>query len=93
MFCRETMLMFMEGCSEKIVGSNKTVEIDDSQFGRRKYHRGHRVKGQWVFGGVQQGSGRTFLVPIPDKTADTLTAIIYAWIDPGTTVVSDCWDA
>jgi len=51
------------------------------------------VKGQWVFGGVEWGSGRTFLVPVPDRTADTLTTIIHAWIEPGTTVISDCWGA
>jgi transposase-like protein len=93
MFCRETMLVFMEGCSEKIGGPDKTVEIDESKFGRRNYHRGHPVKGQWVFGGVERGSGRTFLVPVPDRTADTLMAIIRAWIEPGTTVISDCWGA
>ena len=43
MFCRETMLIFMEGCSEKIGGPNKTVEIDERKFGWRKYHRGHPV--------------------------------------------------
>jgi len=30
MFCRETMLVFMAGCSEKLGGPNKTVEIDES---------------------------------------------------------------
>jgi len=93
MFCRETMLVYVEGCSEKIGGPNKTVEIDESMFGRRKYNRGHPVKGQWVFGGVERESGRTFLVPVPNRTADTLMTIIDAWIEPGTTVISDCWAA
>ena len=93
MFCRETMLVFMAGCSEKLGGPNKTVEIDESKFGRRKYHRGHPVKGQWVFGGVERESGRTFLVAVPDRTADTLVAIIRDWIEPGTSVISDNWAA
>jgi len=67
------------------------VEIDESKIGRRKYNRGHPVDGQWVFGGVERGSGRTFLVPVPDRTADTLVAIIREWIEPGMTVISDCW--
>jgi hypothetical protein len=45
MFCRETMLVFLEDCSVKIGGPNKTVEIYESKFGRRKYYRGHPVKG------------------------------------------------
>jgi hypothetical protein len=92
-FCRETMLLYMEGCSEKIGGPNKTVEINESKFGERKDGRGHPVKGQWVFGGVERESGRTFLVPVPDRTADTLMAVLDALIEPGTTVISDCWGA
>jgi len=60
-------------------------------FGRLKYHREHPIKGQWVFRGVERDSGRTYLVPVPDRTADTLEAIIRAWILPGTTVISDNW--
>ena len=93
MFCRETMLVFMACCSEKLGGPNKIVEVDESKFGRRKYHRGHTVKGQRVFGGVERESGRTFLVPVPDRNADTLVAIIRDSIEPGTTVISDCWGA
>jgi transposase-like protein len=83
----------MEGCSEKIGGPNKTAEIDESKFGKRKYNRGHPVKGQWVFGGVERESGKTFLVPVPDRTAETSMAVIDAWIEPGTTVIIDCWGA
>ena len=38
-------------------------------------------------------SGETFLVPVPDRTADTLMTIIREWIEPGTTVISDGWAA
>jgi hypothetical protein len=71
MFCRETTLVFLKGSSVKIDGRYKTVEIDESKFGRRKYRKGHPVTGQWVFGGVKRESGATFLVPVKDRTADT----------------------
>jgi hypothetical protein len=74
------MLVYMEGCSEKIGGLNKTVEIDESKFGRLKYHRGHPVKEQWVFGGVERESVKTFLVP--DRTASTLMAVIVHGSNP-----------
>jgi len=70
------MLVFLEDYSVKIGGPNKIVEVDESKFGRRKYHRGHPVKFQWVFVGVECQSGETFLVPVPDRTSDTLMAII-----------------
>ena len=89
MFCSETMLVYLEGCCEKLGGPNKTVEIHESKFGRRKYHRGHTVKGQRVFGGVERESGRTLLLPVPDRTAKTLTSVICEWIEPGTTLISD----
>jgi hypothetical protein len=57
------MLEYVLGCSEKIGGPRKTAEIDETKFGQRKYNRGHAVKGQWVFGGVERESGKTFLVP------------------------------
>jgi transposase-like protein len=33
------------------------------------------------------------LVPVPDGNADTLMAVIDTWIEPGTTVISDCLGA
>ena len=75
-FCRQTMSVYMEGCSENIGGPNKIGENDKIKFCRRKYHRGHPVKGQWVFGGVQREYGKMLLVPVPDRTADTLKSVI-----------------
>jgi hypothetical protein len=42
---------------------------------------------------LNEGPAEHFLFPVPDRTADTLTAITHAWIEPGTKVVSDCWGA
>ncbi|CAH1377506.1 unnamed protein product, partial [Tenebrio molitor] len=38
-------------------GFSKVVEIDESKFFHRKYHRGQWRKGHWVFGGIERGSG------------------------------------
>jgi hypothetical protein len=40
--------------STRIGGPGKIVEIDESKFGKRKYHRGSRRDGVWVFGCVQR---------------------------------------
>lgn len=79
--------------SEKIGGPGIIVEIDESKFGKRKYHRGHPVEGQWVFGGLERGSGKIFMVPVEDRTRETLLLIIKEWIIPGTIIMSDFWKA
>jgi hypothetical protein len=45
-FCREVILDFIENKSEITGGEGKVIEIDESKFGKRKYHRGHYVKCQ-----------------------------------------------
>jgi hypothetical protein len=56
------------------------VEIDERNFGPRRFDRGHPVKGQWVFGGVVCNPGITFFVPVPDRTAKTCTAVVAAYV-------------
>lgn len=48
------MFINFELDNEKIGGPGRTVEIDESKFGKRKYHRGKRVDGVWVFGGIER---------------------------------------
>ncbi|CAI6356223.1 unnamed protein product [Macrosiphum euphorbiae] len=76
---------------DKIGGVGKVVEIDESKFGRRKYYRGHRVEGQWVFGGVERITGKCFLVPVECRDKETLLTLVKDWILPGTLIISDCW--
>ena len=49
---------------------------------------GGELKGVWVFGGIERGSKKCFLVP---RTAATLLPIIHKYILPGTKIMSDCW--
>ena len=50
-FLRECCISTIIDAGEAVGGNGVEVEIDESKFGKRKYHRGHRVEGQWVFGG------------------------------------------
>ncbi|CAI6377486.1 unnamed protein product [Macrosiphum euphorbiae] len=77
----------------KLGGYGHTVEIDESKFWRRKHHRGHRVEGQWVFGGYERETGNVFMVPVEKRDATTLLHVIKEWIKPRTTIISDCWKA
>ena len=92
-FCREVCSIVLERDSEPIGGPGKIVEIDESKFGKRKYNRGKRVDGCWVFGGIERDSNppKCFFCTVTDRSAQTLIPLIKRWILPGTTVVSDCW--
>lgn len=93
MFCRETCEVLIYDESKPIGGEGKRVQIDESKFGKRKYHRGHRVEGQWVFGGIEEDSRRCFMVPVEKRDRETLLPIIEEWILPETTIISDYWKA
>jgi hypothetical protein len=49
---------------EKIGGLGIIVEEDESKFGKRKYHRGHRIEGVWVIGGVERTASRFLFVTV-----------------------------
>ena len=74
-----------------IGGPGTTVEIDESKFGKMKYHRGLKIEGKWVFGGHCLETKACFLVPVERRGKETLLPIIGAQILPGTRVMSDLW--
>lgn len=92
-FCREVCVLILEGSSKKIGGDGHVVEIDESKFGKRKYHRGKRVDGVWVFGGIDRETKECFFECVSDRSASTLVDIIKKNIVPGTLIISDCWKA
>ncbi|KYQ53651.1 hypothetical protein ALC60_03886 [Trachymyrmex zeteki] len=90
-FCREVYAFWADKYSEKLGGPGRVVEIDEAKIGHRKYNRGRLLKGTWIFGEYERGSKKIFILPVEDRTEQTLLPCIKEWIMPGTTVVSDCW--
>ena len=46
--------------SKPIGGPGHIIEIDESKFGKRKFHRGKRVDGVWVFGSIDRETKEFF---------------------------------
>lgn len=75
-----------------IGGDNVIVEIDESKFGKNKYHRGHSVNGAWILGGVERTPERKmFLCEVKDRTEETLLSIIRTHVNPGSIIMTDCF--
>jgi transposase-like protein len=73
-------------------GDGIIVEVDESKFSKRKYHRGHAVDGAWILGGVERtAEKRIFLVQVPDRSASTLLNILAEHIRPRSIVMTDLW--
>ena len=58
-FCESCISTVIDN-SAPIGGNGVEVEIDESKFGKRKYHKGHKVEGQWVFGGHEKYNKKYF---------------------------------
>ncbi|GFR31119.1 DDE_Tnp_IS1595 domain-containing protein [Trichonephila clavata] len=66
-YCREICVVEMIESSMKVGGSGVIVEIDESKFGKHKFHRGKRVEGKWVFGGVERETDACFMKVVADS--------------------------
>ena len=74
-------------------GSSIIVEIDESKYFHRKYHRGQWREGHRIFGAIERHTGSCCLAEVPNRRKETLIPIIQRWILPGTRIVSDGWAA
>ena len=92
-FCRYVCVSYFLNHPEHIGGEGQVVEIDESLFARRKYNRGRLIPEQWVFGEYDPLTKKGFLVPVARRDAATLLPSIQQWVQPGTTVHSDMWQA
>lgn len=75
-----------------IGGKDIVVEIDESKFGKVKYHRGHKVDGVWVFGMVEKTPlRRIILIPVDTRTMSNLEDILIKYVHKDSIVHSDCF--
>ena len=75
--------------------SMRTLQIDESLFGKQKYHRGHLVKGAWVVGVREFGQGadgrKIRLEVVPNRTTTTLMGFIKRYVRAGSWLHHDYW--
>jgi transposase-like protein len=77
---------------KKIGGKDIIVEVDESKFGKRKYHRGHRVEGVWILGMVERTEARrVILLAVDARDAETLKLKLVKHVNEDSTIYSDRW--
>jgi len=78
---------------EQIGGEGKIVELDEAKIGKRKYNSGRLIRGQWVFGGIERNVNKCFIVPVSNRSTETLLPIIKQFVAPGSIIYTDKWRA
>lgn len=76
---------------KKIGGSGLHVEVDESFLFRRKYHRGHKIKGEdvWILGGICRETKESFVVRIANRGRKSIWDELRRHIAPGSILVTD----
>jgi transposase-like protein len=73
-------------------GKDVVVEIDESKFGRRKYHKGRKVEGVWVLGMVEKTPERKIVcLPVDKRDGATLIPLIKKYVHPESIIHTDKW--
>lgn len=76
----------------QIGGEGIIIEVDETKLGKRKYHRGHKVDGVWVIGGVERtGQKKMFLQEVENRNYETILEIFKIYVLPGSIVYTDGW--
>ena len=87
-------MVCIQGASRKIGENDGIVDIDESKFVKRKYHKGKpKVCEDWVLGGVCRETGQCFMVIVPNRTRETLQKYIKRYVNEGSVIITDCWAA
>lgn len=90
--CRVLVTSALQFEDQIIGGPEIVVQIDETKLGKRKYHRGHMVDGVWVVVGIEKiPNGKIFLVPVLNRSVETLNTIVYEHVRMGSIIHTDMW--
>lgn len=56
----------------QVCGPDVIVQIDESVFAKRKYHRGHVVRKRWVFSIIDTVRWKGYVTFVNDRSPNTL---------------------
>lgn len=91
-YFRQLVASSLEPVDSFIGGPGIIVEVDESKFGRRKYHRGKHIEGAWVIGGIERTQEAKFFAKVVERRdSETIVDVLSRHILPGTIIHSDCW--
>lgn len=91
-YCREVFVDWMyQYQRNKIGGEGYTVEMDESKISKRKYNGARR--GKWVVTGICRETKDIFVVPVLIKSKEIILQIIREKILPGSSIITDIWQA
>ena len=90
-YLRDIACMYCIDHPIQIGGPGVDVEIDESKFMHRKYHRGRYHEGHWVLGLIERSTNNCVMVPVNDRSERTLIPIINNHVLPGTRIITDSW--
>lgn len=88
-YFRDVCAMWCIDHPTKIGGERVKVDVAESKFMHRQYHRGRYKEGQRILGMVERHSLNSVLVPVPDQSGATLLPIILKHVLPGTCIITD----
>lgn len=90
-FIRDEYSNYLVSKSEMIGGTDKVVELGEVKFGKCTKGKA-KVEEVYFLGGLEQGSGKVFLVPCEDNSSELWIGAIEEWVLPGSTVRSYFWN-
>ncbi|GFN90487.1 transposase, isxo2-like domain-containing protein [Plakobranchus ocellatus] len=89
--CRKVCAESLYGGNDswQIGGTNYTVELDITSFGKREFVVGRQVQTHHVVAGICRESDQCFFVPIENLSEDDVLGVIVKRVEQGTIIITE----